>query len=70
METSKWICIISISFFYKEGAIVILQKRGDLYFVLNEDREAIDILSEESVSKHFITLAEWREKQMKNIIDD
>jgi hypothetical protein len=69
---NKWICIRSRSLFYKEGDIIILQKIDleDCYFVLNEDRNPIDIISDTAVSEYFITLAEWREKQMKNIIDD
>jgi hypothetical protein len=69
---TKVICINSDFFFSATGKPLTLHKVYDAQIV---DKNVYSIINDygdkgEYYSNRFITLSEWREKQMKNILDD
>ena len=65
----KWICIRKRIFLCKQGDIFLLEESGSAYFICDESGKAVDIISECLVKEYFIPLSEYREQQMKSILD-
>jgi hypothetical protein len=67
----EWVCIKSTMFAHK-GDVVNIRKVViiDSYFILDNFGKAIDIIDERQLMIHFVPLCEWREQQMKIILDD
>jgi uncharacterized protein (DUF779 family) len=67
----KFICIKK-RLLINLGDIYLLDKmeNTEASFVYHQSGGVLDIISDNIITEYFITIAEWREKQIKTILDD